>query len=93
MSVACSLYGVAQRRSDRNAGRLRGHLVVNPAVGFFHPVPETGGRFPAKVFSNEGVVAVAAIDAPGSAKIVASLQFNACDLLDDIHQLVDGDHF
>src|SRR5205085_12301804 len=46
---------------------------------------------PAKIFLDEGVVAVAAIDAFGSFQIVRALKLNAGDVFDQVHQTINGD--
>ena len=70
-----------------------GHLVMDPCVHFLHAVTEPGGRFPAQNLSDFGVVAAAAPDAHGRPGFVDSPNTDTGDLLDDLHQLVDGNQF
>lgn len=69
------------------------HFVVNPAVGHFEPVAQLGARFPAEDLLDEGIVAVAPIDAFRGAQVVVALQLNARDIFNDIHELIDGHAF
>src|SRR6185295_10540862 len=71
-------------------GRAIGQIFfANPGVGLGHAVTQTDRRFPAQVFLDLGVVAVAAVHALGSAQVVGPLQLDAGDVLGDVDQLVD----
>ena len=48
-----------------------------------------GSQF--EFFEDQGVVAIAAVDALGGVEVVVALQLDAGDLLDDVDQLIDGD--
>src|SRR5271166_1743403 len=69
----------------------RAHLFLYPCHRLFHSVAQANGGFPAEQLANEGVIAVAAVDALGSAQIVIPLQLHARNLFGDVHKLVDGD--
>ncbi len=49
------------------------HLIVDPAVGDFEAIAQFGARFPAEDLLDEGIVAVATIDAFGRVEIVITL--------------------
>src|SRR5277367_2122672 len=68
-------------------------LVVDPRVSFFQACLQGGVRFPIQIFLDESIFAVAAVDALGSAEIVSSVQLDAGDGFDDVHQLIDADRF
>ena len=70
-----------------------GHLVVDPGVGFFHAGAQSSVRFPPKIFLDEGIVAVSAIDAFGRLQIIASFELDAGNLLNDVNQTVYGHEF
>ena len=70
-------WGVPVKKTCRlKSGRPRfegilafaGHLVVNPAIGFFHAVAQLGVGLPAEELFDQRVVAVAAVDALGGAR-------------------------
>src|SRR5437763_6043777 len=67
------------------------HLIFYPGVSQGEAFAQTDGRRPVEFFLNQGVVAVAAVDAFGGAEIVVALQLDAGDLFDDVDGLVDGD--
>ena len=66
-------------------------LIVDPAIGPFEASAQRGVRLPMQILPDEGVVAVAAIDALRRAEIVVALQFDACKFLGEINELVDRD--
>ena len=72
---------------------LAGDLVVDPAIGFFHADAELGVGLPVHELFDEGVVAVAAVDALGGLEIVGAFELDAGDVFDDVDELVDGDQF
>src|SRR5271168_633619 len=65
-------------------------LVVDPSVGFFKACLQSGIRFPIQIFLDERIFAVTAVDALGGAQIVISLQLDAGDAFDGVHQLIDA---
>src|SRR5262245_43305443 len=67
------------------------HLGVNPSIGFFHPFLKRNARLPIEHFLDQCVVAVAAIDALRSIRLVVTLQLDAGDFLNNADELVDGD--
>lgn len=69
------------------------HFVVDPPVGDFEAVAKLGAWFPAKDFLDERIVAIATIDAFGGAEVVVALEFDAGDIFNDIHELIDRDAF
>src|SRR5690348_15565720 len=85
---------------SRNAGRslplmldrrFSGNdLIVDPGVGLFHAVAELDLGCPVELLLDEGVVAVAAVYAFGSAEIVGPLEFDTGNVLHDIHKTIDG---
>ncbi len=48
-----------------NSGVFGGPFIVNPLVQFFHPVSQTGGRFPIEIVFYFSIVAVAGVNALG----------------------------
>ncbi len=83
------------RRVPHSAGfALAGHiLVVNPGVGFFKAGAQGRIGLPIEILLDESVVAIAAVDALGSAEVVISFEFYAGDAFHDVHQLIDADRF
>src|SRR3954468_10514200 len=81
----------ARSRVDATGCGRRGHLLVDPAVGLFHAVPEADRRRPSELFLDERVLAAAPAHAFWRAQVVTPLQFHAGDLFDDVDQLVDRD--
>ena len=74
-------------------GLLGSHLVVNPAISFFHAVAQPGVWRPAEQLLDFSVVAVAAINAFGRLQIIASFELDAGNLLNDVNQTVYGHEF
>src|SRR5579863_7514682 len=72
---------------------LAGHPVVNPRIGLFEALPEGNVGLPVKIFLDERIVAVAAVDPLGRAEIVVALEFDAGDILGNRNEVVDGDAF
>ena len=68
-----------------------GDLVVDPAIGLLHAVAKRDARRPAETLHDQRVVAVAAVDALRGGQVVSALQFDAGNVFDDVHQLVDRD--
>ena len=66
---------------------------IDPAVGFLESRSQRRARLPMQILLDQGVVAVAAVDAFGRAQIVIALQLDSRDFLDHVHELVDGDRF
>ena len=63
-------------------GSLAGHvLVVNPGVGLLQPGSQGRIGFPIEILLDQRVVAVAAVDAFGSAQVVIPLQLDPSDAL------------
>src|SRR5205823_4939879 len=73
-----------------NAGRHR-HLLVNPAVGLLHAVPQADGRRPAELLINKCIVAAAAANAFGRVHLVAPLDPDPSDVLHHVDQLINRD--
>ncbi len=69
------------------------HFIFDPGVGLGEAVAELDGGFPVELFADQGVVAVAAVDAFGRVEIVVALELDAGDLFNDVDELVDGDEF
>src|SRR5271166_1402059 len=67
------------------------HLIVDPTVGFFHSVPQLRGRLPMKYAPNHTVIAISPVHSPGCRQIIGALKLYACDLLNDVDQLINRD--
>src|SRR5581483_1535861 len=76
-------------RWKRARSAFLAHLIVNPAVGLLHSVPEFRGGFPAKKLFDERIVAVAAFDSLGRTQVVTPLELDSRDVLHHVDQLVD----
>src|SRR5581483_3834408 len=79
---------VYRLREGESLCGFRRHLLVNPRVGPLESVAQTRGRFPAKNFLDERVVAVAAVNAFRRFQVVTAFQFHACDVFDKIDKLI-----
>src|SRR5207245_2994505 len=82
-----------RHRARLGAGIAVNHLVIDPAVGLLEAVAKAGVGLPAEDLFDEGVVGVAAVDALGGREVVVAFELDAADLLDDIDELIDADHF
>jgi len=65
--------------------------VFDPGVGFGEAFAKLDRRCPVEFLLDEGVVAVAAVDALGSAEVVVALELDARDVFGYVDKLVDGD--
>jgi hypothetical protein len=66
-------------------------LVVDPGVGALHTVAQGHRGLPPVLALDQCVIAVAPSNSLGGGEVVVSLELDACDVLDDVDQLVDRD--
>src|SRR5262249_5105649 len=64
----------AERRgnmlSNRYRRSLRNNLIVDPAVGLFHPITQPRGRLPSKFLADQCIIAIASVNAFWSREVV-----------------------
>ncbi len=72
----------AMIHSHRLLGVLLPIFAVDPVVGLFHPFAKTNAGSLTKIFLDEPVVAVTAVDTLRSRQIVLVFEFRAGDLFD-----------
>src|SRR5262249_6000947 len=91
LSLRATLFGGhgAREGVDHRAA-ARSHLVVDPLVGLLHAGLETDGGPPAQQLLDQRIVAVAPAHALGRIELVAALEPDTGDLLDDVDQPVDA---
>src|SRR5438270_4850100 len=69
------------------------HLIVNPPVRLLQPIGQARAWLPVQQLLNQRVIRVAPIHSLGRREVVAALELQAGDLLDDVDELIDRDQF
>src|SRR3954452_23145509 len=90
-SISAAPAESASTRRECAPGDARGcrELVVDPRVRPLHALRERGARLPVEPLLDARVVGVPTADALRRIEVVAAVQPNPGDLLDDVDQLVD----
>src|SRR5690242_2037952 len=73
------------------AGSSGRHLVVDPGVRLLQPVAQARARRPTQEALDPRVIAVAPVDPLGGVEVVAPLQLDSGDVLDEVDEPVDAD--
>src|SRR5664280_129981 len=72
---------------------LRDNLLFYPVIGFFHTILQRDGWFPAKVFLNQGIIAVTTSYSLRGIKVIFPVEFKPGNIFHNVDKLVYGNHF